>query len=1564
MAQLQKVSWRAAGYAALGTAVAVASVVAIVNSDGVRPTSLTSSSATRWLVDQVHKRLVLVDGLAGNVVAKINTGTESADEVAVQGAGGAFLINPTQASVRTISTAKLQLGTAQTVGALSEKKVEYRVGDSGLTVVNSSTSEASVLAVDDVNRKIKIPGSTSSLVAGDGSLWLFTATEAKHVNIDESTTTVPLRSRPNQAITVGARAVAYDANHSVVRWIDGADVPVDIPNASEAVLQEPGDDAPCVWLGAGDMLECVGATSIDHKVEIPDLNIGSGDRLAIAGSAAVVVGERNKITRIDLENRRIDTSSDALVRDGAPSVMITASGDLVWLDDRSGENAWVVHRFGINIIDKNSFAPVVDAQGQVVKEASTDGSLPEPGAGNAAGDQPKPRPPDNSGKDDPPHAVDDSVTARAGTTVTIPVTANDWDPEGQAIAVDKVGTVNPAGHGTTDVLNGSSVTYIPEKGFSGSDSFSYTIVDETGHSATGTVNVQLFPVDSTNRPPIARPDRVKTRIGRAITIDVLANDVDPERDLLTIPTFGQTGDATITDAKGPSGLPALRYTPPPGRAGTFTFTYRAADPQGATSPTTEVTVEVTSPDADNAPPVAVPDAMRLRVGTSDTLDVKANDTDPDGDDLTISVIKPVPAGLKVVLLGQQLHITLQPGAQNLSTVLYSLTDGRPGHETTGHVLVMRIRDTTANRRPVANPDAERVVIGNSVRIPVTANDIDPDADPITLLSVDKPAGGVGTTTVEGNSVRFKPTMPDITEPTPVSFAYTITDGNGNDATGQVTVTVLAEALPRAPFARDDFADTVTDKPVNIDVLANDSDPSGGGPPILVGDPTCINGGIAKKTDDQRVSFTPPLNGVGTYRCIYKVINSQKLGAQASIVITVTSAPPGNHDPVMNTDPLHQDVVIGKSATFNANDIAHDDDSGDSLVFASVSKPEHGTTSFSGKAASFTYNAPPTGSADRTPVSDNLDVTISDGHDGNVRGTIAIRLIDDTPAVVTVPSVHDMLLAATVDQPASLDVLADLRVANNGAPLNLVGASADAPTPSATVTYGGGTVVVTAKASGTLSVSYTVANAELQRATGKIKVIISDPPVVNPPPIAVADELTIPSGGIGTVDLLANDQNIGDPGDVPTATLVNRPPASFGTVGVNNNGVLTLTAAPGPAGGTAEIHYELADGSGQTSRASVFLTILACVASPPEARAARLFTPYQTPIDIDLRQYASGTVIPSSVTGAGLTGAVGTYTPPPGMNGTELVNYDVTNGCGQIAHGTLTIDVNRAPIGGNLAYNLSRGDSLNLAATDLASDDEALRIQGLTGNPSWVSLVPITGAPGAFSQTVLNASPPGNVVSGTYRFTVTVEDPGGLTATTAVTLVISNIAPTAVADAYTTEFSQYTFDPTLNDFDSEPGPLDVQIVTPLGGPATVLGRTGNVITVSLPHGVSTFSYTIRDSGGLTSSSTITITSNQAPSAPDISDTTNQPTIDLSLSPTDPDGDSLDVSCGSTSVFDVVVIPDPNPSSSANANRVRLHVTVLLNPSTGTSFTGTSSFTCTTTDPFGATAISTVTLTIVD
>ena len=62
---------------------------------------------------------------------------------------------------------------------------------------------------------------------------------------------------------------------------------------------------------------------------------------------------------------------------------------------------------------------------------------------------------------------------------------------------------------------------------------------------------------------------------------------------------------------------------------------------------------------------------------------------------------------------------------------------------------------------------------------------------------------------------------------------------------------------------------------------------------------CANGGTASRTTDNRVTFDPPAGLTGTFRCSYAVSNAQGFVADALIIITVTEAPAGNSDPVLN-----------------------------------------------------------------------------------------------------------------------------------------------------------------------------------------------------------------------------------------------------------------------------------------------------------------------------------------------------------------------------------------------------------------------------------------------------------------------------------------------------------------------------------------------------------------------------------------------------------------------------------------------------------------------------------------
>ena len=357
-----------------------------------------------------------------------------------------------------------------------------------------------------------------------------------------------------------------------------------------------------------------GATPSTKQVTIDGLGIDGSDRLAIAGDAAAVVRQAPPaIVRFDWHDRRIYDDVVASVPAGA-ELSVATNVDLVWVDDSAGDLVWSINPWGINAIRKNDAStPLLGESGEVIEDGSSSGAS-GPGAVRPGVDPTtNERQPDDNGIDDPPLAFDDPVTSRSGKAVPVVVTANDYDPDGEAIAVVVVGT--PA-HGTVDIANASTVVYQPEPGYVGLDRFDYTIVDGNGTEASAEVILELLDVDAPNQAPVARDDVAETGPDVGVVIDVLLNDVDPERDALRVASFTPPDiGGVITETIGPSGLPALRYQPPLGASGRATFTYRPVDSFEATGDPATVRVEIAQPQDANRPPIVQPDAVRLRRNT-------------------------------------------------------------------------------------------------------------------------------------------------------------------------------------------------------------------------------------------------------------------------------------------------------------------------------------------------------------------------------------------------------------------------------------------------------------------------------------------------------------------------------------------------------------------------------------------------------------------------------------------------------------------------------------------------------------------------------------------------------------------------------------------------------------------------------------------------------------------------------------------------------------------------------------------------------------------------------------
>jgi hypothetical protein len=187
--------------------------------------------------------------------------------------------------------------------------------------------------------------------------------------------------------------------------------------------------------------------------------------------------------------------------------------------------------------------------------------------------------------DGSPDAVDDNVTINqdSGATV-IDVLANDSDPNGDTLTI--VSVTSPA-NGCV-INNGTSVTYTPNPGFNGIDTFTYTIDDGNGNTDTATVTVNVSPGggDGGNNPPDAVDDNAVTNRNTPVTIDVLANDSDPDGDPLVVSAVTQPTVGSVVN-NGSN----VTFTPRRNFRGTVTFTYTAADGRGGTD-TATVTVDI------------------------------------------------------------------------------------------------------------------------------------------------------------------------------------------------------------------------------------------------------------------------------------------------------------------------------------------------------------------------------------------------------------------------------------------------------------------------------------------------------------------------------------------------------------------------------------------------------------------------------------------------------------------------------------------------------------------------------------------------------------------------------------------------------------------------------------------------------------------------------------------------------------------------------------------------------------------------------------------------------------
>ncbi|MET2947465.1 tandem-95 repeat protein [Vibrio owensii] len=575
-----------------------------------------------------------------------------------------------------------------------------------------------------------------------------------------------------------------------------------------------------------------------------------------------------------------------------------------------------------------------------------------------------------------PVAEDDNIQTDEDVSITIDVLANDDDEDSDSLTIDSA-TV-PEEQGTVAIVDGELV-FTPAEDFNGEATITYVVTDgELTDEAT--VSVTVNPV---NDAPVANNDSTATDEDTPVTIDVLLNDTDVDGDTLTIVNASvpaEQGTVEIVDGK-------LVFTPAEDFNGEATITYVVTDGEL----TDEATVSVTVNPVNDAP-VANDDSTTTDEDTPVTIDVLPNDSDVDGDTLTI-VNASVPAEQGTVeIVDGKLVFTPAENFNGDATISYTVSDGALEDEAEVSVTVNPLNDAPTTENAIPSQVLQEDFAAYTINLNDAFSDVD-DADSELIF------------TVSGNSNIQVSIVDGIATITPTAdwngseeLTFTATDPDGESVSQTVDFTVNAVADIVA-----DSADIVEDTPTVLNVLGNDTF-EGQSPVVSVEAGNGPANGTVVVNDDGTITYTPDQDYNGSDEFTYTVTSG---GVTETTTVTLNVTPVNDKPVVENTI---ADQVLSEDFTpytIDLNDAFSDVDNADSELTFSVSGNSNIQVSIVDGIATITPTADWNGSEELTFTATDLSgLEASQTVDFTVNAVADIvsdsaNIVEDTPTILGV-----------------------------------------------------------------------------------------------------------------------------------------------------------------------------------------------------------------------------------------------------------------------------------------------------------------------------------------------------------------------------------------------------------------------------------------------------------------------------------------------------------------------------------------------------------------------------------
>ncbi|TFC89956.1 fibronectin type III domain-containing protein [Cryobacterium sp. TMT4-31] len=742
-------------------------------------------------------------------------------------------------------------------------------------------------------------------------------------------------------------------------------------------------------------------------------------------------------------------------------------------------------------------------------------------------------------KHQPPVAVDDSVSVRAGDIVSVPVLDNDYHPDSATM------TVAPDLADTADVgglafVTGNQVRYqAPQE--AGSYSVVYSIIDAFAETATATVRFTVTALDDkNNRPPTPLPLTMRTFAESTIKVQVPLDGIDPDgdsvylKDVTSAPELGRIVEA---------GSDFFIYEAYPGTAGTDVFTYQVEDTLGATAEGS-VRIGVIPRPVELLAPSAIDDAIEIKPGRTGSIPVVLNDSDPNGYKLTLSEKLPeVDPGIIATVDGSRV-IVETPAEEGTYTLRYEITNGHGGADTA--FIQVKVTEDAKAQYPVAIDhlvEPEEIQAGQAVDIDALEGAENPSGliDEL-VISLEGPNAASGA--IQSNGVvRVEPTF----ERQAIAYrltnevdklsatAFIIVPAMPEPNTPKPTDPANAEPTPEEevfppPFLKDIGPQVIKMNGSKSWSLADIVEVPSGRPAVLLSATATNSDGSNAMNGSTSLSFVAAADYRGPAALTFVVTDGtgagDPKGNQATLTIPITVGDPNFEDVAPTFTPSKVTVEAGEGAQVVnlRNSTGHPNpDIIQRVSYGSLSGTS-GAVAATLAGADLTISSP-LGTQPGAKVKLTFSVTYKEF---TIPGSIEVTVVSSTRPVPQAVDDAGPNGAGIETRPSTSETVPVLNndynpFAKDGKPLVVIGAVIEQQVGSASVAFTGNDVTIKtgSGATGTLTVVYTIKDATgdpARQTKARITFVIRNNPDAPKAPTAVEGD------GSATVSFTAPSSN--------------------------------------------------------------------------------------------------------------------------------------------------------------------------------------------------------------------------------------------------------------------------------------------------------------------------------------------------------------------------------------------------------------------------------------------------------